>query len=198
MSDIKVAELKTDTIKNQAGTSSMTIDSTGLVTGSYYKPTSEGLVTTTAGQNNIQFTVPSGCNRIEMQIYKFNPVGSEEMYVRMGNPSIITSSYDAVSIYEPHNGAANNVSISNAFRINGFNGADNIHNFFGWGRSIDDGRRWHFTFDVYNTQYPTNQLATKGLIDMGSGNTLQKIEISSSGSNGFEAGALARVYYGKV
>ena len=198
MSDLKVNEIKTDTIKNQAGTSSMTIDSTGLVTGGYYKPTSEGLVTTTAGQNNIQFTVPSGCNRIEMQIYKFSTVNSEEMYVRMGNPNIITSSYDAVSIYEPHGSNTNNVAITNAFRINGFNAAANIHNFFGWGRSIDDGRRWHFNFEVYNTQYPTNHLTTRGLIDMGNGNTLQKLEISSSGSGGFDAGGLARVYYGKV
>ena len=66
----------------------------------------------------------------------------------------------------------------------------------GW--SPDDGRRWHFNFEVYNTQYATNHLSTRGLIDMGSGNTLQKLEISSSGSNGFEAGAMARVYYGKV
>ena len=33
---------------------------------------------------------------------------------------------------------------------------------------------------------------------MGNGNTLQKLEISSSGSGGFDAGGLARVYYGKV
>ena len=31
MSDLKVNEVKTDTIKNQAGTSAMTIDSTGRV-----------------------------------------------------------------------------------------------------------------------------------------------------------------------
>ena len=198
MSDIKVAEVKTDTIKNQSGTSSMTIDSTGLVTGSYLKPTTEGLVTATNGQNNIAFTIPSGSNRIEMQIYKFSPVNSEEMYVRMGNPSMITSGYDAVSIYEPHGSNANNVAISNAFRINGYNAANNIHNFMGWGWSPDDGRSWHFNFEVYNTQYPTNHLATRGLIDMGSGNTLQRIEIQSSGSGGFDAGGLARVYYGKI
>ena len=192
------SKLKVEQIAHTNNVSAMTIDSTGLITGAYLKPTTEGLVTTTAGQNNIQFTVPSVCNRIEMQIYKFNTVGSEDMYVRMGNPSIITSGYDAVSIYEPHQSHTYNVSITNAFRINGFNGADNIHNFFGWGRSIDDGRRWHFNFEVYNTQYPTNHLATRGLIDMGNGNTLQKLEISSSGSSGFEAGALARVYYGKV
>ena len=198
MSDIKVNEIKTDTIKNKAGTSAATIDSTGLMTGAYLKPTTEGLVTTTAGQNNIQFTVPSGANRLEIQIYKFNPVGSEELYVRMGNPTKLTTGYDALSIYEPHGSNTNNISISNAFRINGFNGADNIHNFMGWGWSIDDGRRWHFNFEVYNTQYPTNHLSTRGLIDMGSGQTLQRVEIESSGSSGFEAGALARVYYGKI
>ena len=68
----------------------------------------------------------------------------------------------------------------------------------GWGWSPDDGRRWHFNFEVYNTQYPTNHLSTRGLIDMGSGQTLQRVEIESSGSGGFDAGGLARVYYGKV
>ena len=41
MSDIKVNEIKTDTIKNKAGTSAATIDSTGIMTGAYLKPTSE-------------------------------------------------------------------------------------------------------------------------------------------------------------
>ena len=74
----------------------MTIDSSGLITGAYLKPTTEGLVTTTAAQNNIQFTIPSGANRIEIQIYKFSPVNSEEMYVRMGNPTALTSGYEAL------------------------------------------------------------------------------------------------------
>ena len=55
----------------------MTIDSTGLITGAYLKPTTEGLVTTTAGQNNIQFTVPSGANRLEIQLYEFSPVNGK-------------------------------------------------------------------------------------------------------------------------
>ena len=198
MSDIKVNEIKTDTIKNKAGTSAATIDSTGIMTGAYLKPTSEGLVTTTGGQNNIQFTVPSGANRIEIQIYKFSPVNGEELYVRMGNPTALTSGYEALSIYEPHGSNTNNISITNAFRINGFNAADNIHNFMGWGWSPDDGRRWHFNFEVYNNQYPTNHLSTRGMIDMGGGETLQRIEIESSGSGGFDAGGLARVYYGKI
>ena len=47
-------------------------------------------------------------------------------------------------------------------------------------------------------RYPTNHLSTRGLIDMGSGQTLQRVEIQSSGSGGFDAGGLARVYYGKI
>ena len=57
---------------------------------------------------------------------------------------------------------------------------------------------WHFNFEVYNNTYPTNHLSTRGLIDMGSGQTLQRVEIQSSGSGGFDAGGLARVYYGKI
>ena len=192
------SKLKVEQIAHTNNVSAMTIDSSGLITGAYLKPTTEGLVTTTAAQNNIQFTIPSGANRIEIQIYKFSPVNSEEMYVRMGNPTALTSGYDALSIYEPHGSNANNISITNAFRINGFNANNNIHNFMGWGWSPDDGRRWHFNFEVYNTQYPTNHLSTRGLIDMGSGQTLQRVEIESSGSGGFDAGGLARVYYGKI
>ena len=192
------SKLKVEQIAHTNNVSAMTIDSSGLITGAYLKPTTEGLVTTTAAQNNIQFTIPSGANRIEIQIYKFSPVNSEEMYVRMGNPTALTSGYEALSIYEPHGSNTNNISITNAFRINGFNAADNIHNFMGWGWSPDDGRRWHFNFEVYNNTYPTNHLSTRGLIDMGSGQTLQRVEIESSGSSGFEAGALARVYYGKI
>ena len=192
------SKLKVEQIAHTNNVSAMTIDSSGLITGAYLKPTTEGLVTTTAAQNNIQFTIPSGANRIEIQIYKFSPVNSEEMYVRMGNPTALTSGYDALSIYEPHGSNTNNISITNAFRINGFNANNNIHNFMGWGWSPDDGRRWHFNFEVYNTQYPTNHLSTRGLIDMGSGQTLQRVEIESSGSGGFDAGGLARVYYGKI
>ena len=191
-------KLKVEQIAHTNNVSAMTIDSSGLITGAYLKPTTEGLVTTTAAQNNIQFTIPSGANRIEIQIYKFSPVNSEEMYVRMGNPTALTSGYEALSIYEPHGSNTNNISITNAFRINGFNAADNIHNFMGWGWSPDDGRRWHFNFEVYNNTYPTNHLSTRGLIDMGSGQTLQRVEIQSSGSGGFDAGGLARVYYGKI
>ena len=192
------SKLKVEQIAHTNNVSAMTIDSSGLITGAYLKPTTEGLVTTTAAQNNIQFTIPSGANRIEIQIYKFSPVNSEEMYVRMGNPTALTSGYEALSIYEPHGSNTNNISITNAFRINGFNAADNIHNFMGWGWSPDDGRRWHFNFEVYNNQYPTNHLSTRGMIDMGSGQTLQRVEIQSSGSGGFDAGGLARVYYGKI
>ena len=192
------SKLKVEQIAHTNNVSAMTIDSTGLITGAYLKPTTEGLVTTTAGQNNIQFTVPSGCNRIEMQIYKFNPVNSEEIYIRMGNPSILTSGYEAVAIYEPTGGSGVFTNTTNAFRQHGFTANDNIHNFQGFGWSIDDGRRWQFIFEGVNTQYITNHLTLRGLIDMGSGQTLQKLEISSSGSGGFEAGALARVYYGKI
>ena len=192
------SKLKVEQIAHTNNVSAMTIDSSGLITGAYLKPTTEGLVTTTAAQNNIQFTIPSGANRIEIQIYKFSPVNSEEMYVRMGNPTALTSGYEALSIYEPHGSNTNNISITNAFRINWFNAADNIHNFMGWGWSPDDGRRWHFNFEVYNNTYPTNHLSTRGLIDMGSGQTLQRVEIQSSGSGGFDAGGLARVYYGKI
>ena len=192
------SKLKVEQIAHTNNVSAMTIDSSGLITGAYLKPTTEGLVTTTAAQNNIQFTIPSGANRIEIQIYKFSPVNSEEMYVRMGNPTALTSGYEALSIYEPHGSNTNNISITNAFRINGFNANNNIHNFMGWGWSPDDGRRWHFNFEVYNNTYPTNHLSTRGLIDMGSGQTLQRVEIQSSGSGGFDAGGLARVYYGKI
>ena len=198
MSKLVVSTIETQNIKYDSDTTSMTINSTGFVTGGYLKPSTEGLVTTTAGQNNIQFTVPSGCNRIEMQIYKFNPVNSEEIYIRMGNPSILTSGYEAVAIYEPTAGSGVFTNTTNAFRQHGFTAADNIHNFQGFGWSIDDGRRWQFIFEGVNTQYITNHLTLRGLIDMGSGQTLQKLEISSSGSGGFEAGALARVYYGKI
>ena len=192
------SKLKVEQIAHTNNVSAMTIDSSGLITGAYLKPTTEGLVTTTAAQNNIQFTIPSGANRIEIQIYKFSPAAGEEMYIRMGNPTALTTGYDALSIYEPHGSNTNNVSLTNAFRINGFNAADNIHNFMGWGWSPDDGRQWHFNFEVYNTRYPTNHLTTRGLIDMGSGQTLQRVEIQSSGSGGFDAGGLARVYYGKI
>ena len=192
------SKLKVEQIAHTNNVSAMTIDSTGLITGAYLKPTTEGLVTTTAGQNNIQFTVPSGANRLEIQLYKLSPVNAEEMYIRMGNPTALTTGYDAVSIYEPTGSDVTNTTLTNAFRIHGFNAANNIHNFVGTGWSIDDGRRWHFNFEVHNSQYTTNHLSTRGLIDMGSGQTLQRVEIQSSGSGGFDAGGLARVYYGKV
>ena len=67
------SKLKVEQIAHTNNVSAMTIDSSGLITGAYLKPTTEGLVTTTAAQNNIQFTIPSGANRIEIQIYKFSP-----------------------------------------------------------------------------------------------------------------------------
>ena len=134
---------------------------------------------------------------IELQIYKLSPVDTGEMLIRMGNPSIITSSYEATSTAIGHSGSPIITAITNGFRIAGYNAAANIFNILGWGRSIDDGRRWHFNFEFQNTQYPTNLLESSGLIDMGSGNTLQKIQIHHEGS-GFDADGLARVYYGKI
>tara|TARA_B100001027_G_C16128454_1_gene268146 strand:+ start:58 stop:639 length:582 start_codon:yes stop_codon:yes gene_type:complete len=191
------SEIRVSNIAAVGGTGAMTIDSTGLVTGGYLKPTSEGLVTTSSSQNNVELSVPSGCQRVELQLYKFKPSDTGETIIRMGNPSIFTTGYEATSTVVPNGSTGINTAITNGFRIAGYNAAANIFNVLGWGRSIDDGRRWHFNFEFQNTQYPTNLLETSGLIDMGVGNTLQKIQIHHEGS-GFDAGGLARVYYGKV
>ena len=47
------SKLKVEQIAHTNNVSAMTIDSSGLITGAYLKPTTEGLVTTTAAQNNI-------------------------------------------------------------------------------------------------------------------------------------------------
>ena len=164
---------------------------------SQWSATTEGLVTTTSGQNNIDFTIPADVNQIKVVFYGLSQASAELIRIRVGNASgTIKGSgyYTNTSTYWYHNNAPSLAENNDAIQANGWTGAGNY-----WYGSLNmesvavDGRRWSYFMAPYNDTYGEYFTLVKGRIGLDSGEQIRKIRLFTD-SGGFDAGGNIKVY----
>ena len=150
-------------------------------------------VTTTTGEALYNFTIPSGVNRIQLQTWNVSGGGSGYMYCRLGisAASVVSSGY-ANTGYAQSGGATVN---STGFGLVGYTGTANTWYTMQDYWSVDDGRHWMTNWECYNSNAGSaTGFNHTGVIDLGSGNTCQNIQLGTTAAN-FDAGGLIAVHY---
>ena len=165
--------------------------------GGGWSATTEGLITTTDGQQDIDFSIPAGgVNQIRIMEWGLSQAASGERYVQLGDGSSIkTSGYENTSIYASNTSTVSLAETTNALRHDGWSADANDFRSVGHLYSIDSGRRWFWEWEAYSEPYGTYILNTRGCVDMGSGNVARTVRFCMQHSAGFDAGGLIRVYY---
>ena len=165
---------------------------------SQWSATTEGLVTTTSGQNNIDFTIPADVNQIKVVFYGLSQASQELVRIRVGNASgTIKGSgyYTNTSTYWYHNSAPSLAENNDAIQANGWTAAGNY-----WYGSLNmesvamDGRRWSYFMAPYNDTYGEYFTMCNGRISFDSGEQLRKIRFTTDSGNGYDSGGQIIVY----
>ena len=157
----------------------------------------EGLVTSTAGQNNIDFSIPAGgVNQIRFMEWNTSQEANGERWVQLGDGSSIkTSGYLTTSTYAWTSGNMTLAETTNAIRHDGWSAVANIWFSVGNLFSIDNGRRWFYEWEAYSDPYGEYVITTRGHVDMGSGNVARTLRFATQAADGYDADGLFRVYY---
>jgi len=157
----------------------------------------EGLVTSTAGQNNIDFSIPAGgVNQIRFMEWNTSQEANGERWVQLGDGSSIkTSGYLTTSTYAWTGGNMSLAETTNAIRHDGWSSVANIWFSVGNLFSIDNGRRWWYEWEAYSDPYGEYVVTTRGHVDMGSGNVARTLRFATQAADGYDADGLFRVYY---
>ena len=167
-----------------------------------WSETTEGMVTTTQGQDNIDFTIPADVNRIKVMFWGLSQVSNtNEFEIRVGTTdgTVHTSNYKNTSWYMATSTQSVSESTDGIYFI-GWNATANY-----WYGSLDmeamdtDKRRWFYSWTPYNDTYGEYLIAGNGKVDcIGSGQQLRKIRFTSAGGDGYDSGCLMRVYTAQV
>jgi len=153
-------------------------------------------VTPTSGQDNIEFTIPSGTNRIIVSMFDIKTAASgNTMLIQLSDDTAFkTSGYHSNGDYT-WNGTGNIAGTT--YKTNGAQMNDWTNTaFFGSAEftSPDAGRRWTWKMSssLANSDY---YIRTYGHVDMGSGKDCRKLRFHSSGGAGFTTSGTIAVYY---
>ncbi|MAD25636.1 MAG: hypothetical protein CMO44_15865 [Verrucomicrobiales bacterium] len=166
-----------------------------------WSATTEGLVTTTQGQNNIDFTIPADVNQIKVVFYGLSQVSTELFKIKVGNASgtIKGSGYYGNTSSYWYNGNAPSLTENNdAIQLNGWTPAGNY-----WYGSLNmesigmDGRRWSYFMAPYNDTYGEYFTVCNGRIALDSGEQIRKIRFTTDSGNGYDSGCHIKVYTAK-
>ena len=168
-----------------------------------WSATTEGLVTTSAGDNDIEFSIPAGgVNRIQALYYDLDPVDTNcewEINVHDGSSYKVDGYLNySTYVWTGSNDVLGNILTgSTGIMFQGWSGVNNL--WFGTldMSSINDGQSWHYTMDGYNYLSGFRQYWYKawGILDVGSGNVVRKLKFLTTTSGGFAASSKMRVYY---
>jgi hypothetical protein len=167
-----------------------------------WSATTEGLVTTSAGDNDIEFSIPAGgVNRIQALYYDLDPVDTNcewEINVHNGTSYKVDGYLNySTYVWTGSNDVLGNILTgSTGIMFQGWSGVDNL--WFGTldMSSINDGKSWHYTMDGYNYHASYRQYWYKawGIFDL-QPNVLRKLKFLTTTSGGFAASSKMRVYY---
>ena len=162
-----------------------------------WQATTEGLVTTTSGQDNIDFTIPADVTLIKVMFYGLSQVSnSHEFEIRIGTTdgTVHTSGYMNTSWYSWHTAAGNLYEDTDGIYLRGWNATANY-----WYGSLNmesvgmDGRRWFYSWNPYNDTYGEYNIGGNGRLALNSGQQIRKIRFTSAGGDGYDAGCLIKV-----
>ena len=165
---------------------------------SQWSATTEGLVTTTQGQNNIDFTIPADVNMIKVVFYGLSQVSTELFEIKVGNASgTIKGSgyYTNTSTYWYHNNSPSLSENTDSIKLNGWTAAGNY-----WYGTLNmesvalDGRRWSYFMAPYNDTYGEYFTLCNGRIGLDSGEQIRKIRFTTASGNGYDSGGNIKVY----
>lgn len=151
-------------------------------------------VTPTASQNNIEFTIPSGTNRILVCFYGTKTTSSSNnMLLQFSDDTAFkTSGYHQTGEY-----TGGTSSTATSIKTDGAQIADwSNTEFYGQCEYIspDAGRKWTWTISTV-TLNSTYVVHGYGFVDMGSGKDCRKLRFSTSSGGGFLAQGTIAVYY---
>ena len=159
--------------------------------------TTEGRVTTTQGQNNIDFTIPADVNMIKIVFWGISQVSSELFEIKVGfaDGTIKTTGYLNTSTYWYSGNTPSLAENTDAIKLNGWTAAGNYWygelNFSSVGQ---DGRRWSYFMAPYNTTYGNYFTMCNGRIGLNSGEQIRKIRFTTPSGNGYDSGGQIIVY----
>jgi len=159
--------------------------------------TTEGLVTTTSAQNNIDFTIPADVNQIKAVFYGLSQASAQLVKIKVGNAAGTikgAGSYGNTSTYWSHGSAPSLAENNDGIQLNGWTAAGNY-----WYGSLNmesvamDGRRWSYFMAPYNDTYGEYFIQCNGRIALDSSEQIRKIRFLTD-SGGFDVGGLIKVY----
>ena len=159
--------------------------------------TTEGLVTTTSAQNNIDFTIPADVNQIKFVFYGLSQASTGLFKIKVANASGTikgAGSYGNTSSYWYHGNAASLAENNDGIQLNGWTSATSY-----WYGSLNmesvamDGRRWSYFMSPYNDTYGEYFIVCNGRIALDSGEQIRKIRLLTD-SGGFDAGGNLKCY----
>jgi len=155
-------------------------------------------VTPTAGQDNIEFTVPSGTDRLLVSFYDMKTAASaNSLIIQLSDDSAFkTTGYHNSSAYTWRGGSSGDIR-GTTYNTAGAQLTDwtNTAQFGSceW-TSPDSGRHW--TWKMSGSFAGSDYFAeTYGHVDLGSGKDCRKVRFHSSGGAGFTTSGIVAVYY---
>ena len=165
--------------------------------------TTEGEVTTSAAQDNIDFTIPADANRIKVMFWALSQVtNSHPFQIKLGTTDgtvLGSGDYMNTSWYHGHGASLSLTENTDAIQMNGWSATGN----YWYGclnlECIDnDRRRWYWNWNPYNSAYGEYSINGNGKTDVPSGQQVRKVRFTCATSGGYDAGALIKVVTAEV
>ena len=167
-----------------------------------WTPTTEGRVTISQAQDDIDFTIPADVNMIKVVFWGVSQVPNDNPFlIRYGTTdgTLVTSGYLNTSTYW-YNGAHPSVTENtDGIKLNGWNSTGNYWygeiNFSSVGQ---DGRRWYYHMSAYNDTYGEYFSMAHGRIPLDSGQQIRKIRFTCASTGGYDSGGQIKTYTVKL
>ena len=160
--------------------------------------TTEGRVTTSQGDDNIDFTIPADVNMIKVVFWALSQVANDNPFrvlVGHADGTIKTTGYLNTSGYWYNQAHPYLTENTTGIQLNGWNNTGNYWygelNFSSVGQ---DGRRWFYNMAPYNTTYGEYMAFCNGRIGLDSGQQIRKIRFTCGSAGGYDSGGQIIVY----
>jgi len=165
--------------------------------------TTEGEVTTSAAQDNIDFTIPADANRIKVMFWALSQVANNNPFqIKLGTTDgtiLGSGDYMNTSWYHGHGGTLSLAENTDSIQLNGWTATANY-----WYGSLNlecldnDRRRWYWHWNPYNSAYGEYSINGNGKTNFSSGQQLRKIRFTCATAGGYDASGRIKVVTAEV